>query len=228
MQVFAYDDYEDMSQAAAALLARYINQLDHPLICAATGHSTQRAYELLPKRLTAQPKLIGLDEWTGLAMHHPASAAHQLRRQLVDPLDLTDYFLFDGTQPAQQEAGRAETYLRSHGPIDISILGIGINGHLGFNEPADFLQAPVHEATLSAASREHAMIRDVEVRPNTGITLGMRAILQSRKIVLLVSGPSKRNIMRRLLNRQITTKLPASFLWLHPDVTCIGDHAALG
>ena len=118
--------------------------------------------------------------------------------------------------------------LDKEGPIDICVLGLGANGHLALNEPAEQLQPFVHVARLTAESCQHPMLAESAARPSYGLTIGMADILQSRKVLLLVSGVHKREQFQRLLSRQVSTQFPASFLWLHPDVTCLCDRDAKG
>ena len=126
------------------------------------------------------------------------------------------------------KCARIADWLDQNGPIDISVLGLGINGHLGFTEPAEYLQPFAHVAQLSQASLAHAMLAKSNVRPTYGLTLGMADLIQSRRILLLVSGPTKRDPLQRLLSGRISTEFPASMLQLHPNVLLICDRAAAG
>jgi galactosamine-6-phosphate isomerase len=149
---------------------------------------------------------------------------------LVTPLGLGDrYVEFDGLAgdpPA--ECARVARWLERHGPIDVCVLGLGVNGHLGFNEPADALQPHAHVAKLSQASLAHAMVHGRAAPPTYGLTLGMADILQSRRILVLVAGAAKQQTLRQLLSGRITTQFPASLLQLHPAVQLLCDEAALG
>jgi galactosamine-6-phosphate isomerase len=117
-------------------------------------------------------------------------------------------------------------WLEKNGPIDICILGLGLNGHIAMNEPGDALTPHTHVSRLTLQSQKHAMLATLKRKPRFGLTLGMADILSSRKILLLVSGLSKRAILKRTLQPRVTTRLPASFLHLHPDVTVFCDRAA--
>uniref|UniRef100_UPI0035937362 6-phosphogluconolactonase n=1 Tax=Pricia sp. TaxID=2268138 RepID=UPI0035937362 len=114
-----------------------------------------------------------------------------------------------------------------NGPIDICILGLGKNGHIGFNEPAKTLTPFCHVAKLSEKSLQHSMANTMKPKPAYGLTLGMADILRSKKIILLLTGSDKQDIIFKLLSKEITTQLPASFLWLHHDVSCFIDSNAL-
>ena len=103
------------------------------------------------------------------------------------------------------------------------MLGLGVNGHLGFNEPGPHLHPYAHVARLSADSLRHAMLDQARTRPTHGLTLGMADLLQARQVLLLVSGAAKSGPLRKLLAGEITTDFPASLLWLHPNVTLLCD-----
>ena len=124
------------------------------------------------------------------------------------------------------ECARMATWLAANGPIDLSILGLGVNGHLGFNEPAAALQAGPHVARLSRASLRHEMLRNARGQASYGLTLGMGDLMRSREVLLLVSGARKAEQLRRLFTGQVTPRFPASFLGLHPVLTICCDLAA--
>jgi galactosamine-6-phosphate isomerase len=231
-QVFA--DYQALSRYAADQLVERLRQRPEALYCLATGTTPQGTYSLFAEQGVAEPSLvermhvIKLDEWGGLAMDDPASCEQHLRRALIEPLRLENRYVALNSEAAdpQAECARVATWLGEHGPIDTCVLGLGINGHLGFNEPAAQLQPHAHVAQLSAASLSHAMLEQARARPTCGLTLGMADILQARQVLLLVSGPTKQAPLRRLLDGRISTEFPASMLWLHPKVLLLCDSAA--
>jgi galactosamine-6-phosphate isomerase len=227
-------DHEAMSRFAVEWIAGSIAAKAESLLCLATGSTPTRTYELLAERYAGNPRLLAearllkLDEWGGLAMDDPASCQAHLRRIVVDPLGLADRYIAFQSQPADPtaECQRIAAWLQHNGPIDLCVLGLGTNGHLGFNEPAPFLQPHAHVARLSAASLGHAMLVEARSRPAYGLTLGMADLLQARQILLLVSGPAKREPLRQLLRGQISTQFPASLLHLHPSALILCDSAA--
>jgi galactosamine-6-phosphate isomerase len=173
---------------------------------------------------------LKLDEWGGLPMDDPATCETQLRASLIEPLRLEKRYIAFESQPPdpQAECRRIAAWLDRNGPIDVSILGLGINGHLGFNEPAEVLQPHAHVAELSGDSLSHTMLRRSGRRPKFGLTLGIDDLLTSRKVLLLVSGESKRQALKRLLEEPITAAFPASFLQKRSDVVLLTDAAARG
>jgi galactosamine-6-phosphate isomerase len=230
-----FSDDEVMSRFVADRIAACLDEKPDSLICLATGATPTRTYELLSERhlrhpsLLAKARLLKLDEWGGLAMDDPASCEAYLRRVLVDRHGLADrYVAFQSCPPdADLECQRISSWLEQNGPIDLCVLGLGINGHLGFNEPAPFLQPHSHVARLSEASLGHRMVAEARSRPTFGLTLGMADLLCSREIFLLVSGPVKREPLQQLLSGQITTQFPASLLHLHANTMIICDSSAV-
>lgn len=222
-----FTDHEAMSLAAAQWLLERMTQGRQGPICLASGGTPTRMYQLvaqqwragLGKQINRPPVFLKLDEWGGLGDRDVSSCEYHLRSTLIDALGTPCEFEgFRGTAPLHDECVRMAHWLQRHGPIKACVLGLGLNGHLGFNEPAAFLQPHAHVTPLSAASLGHAMLGSRPDLPTQGITLGMADLLQSDEILLVVSGKSKRSAVARLLTPEIDPAFPASFLWLHPQV----------
>jgi galactosamine-6-phosphate isomerase len=229
-------DFAALSQHAADWL--YVRLLDQPsaLVCLAAGSTPSRMYELLRERGVVEPTLfqqcrfIKLDEWGGLPMDDPATCEHQLRSTLVLPLGMSERYVgFESSSaiPAA-ECARIAAWLAQNGPIDACVLGLGVNGHIGLNEPADFLEPHAHVARLAESSMSHAMLKRSARQPEYGMTLGIADLMQSRRVLLLASGNAKRGPLEDLLSGRITTTFPASLLQLHPDVMLLCDAEAAG
>ena len=236
MNIHYCADYEGMSQMAFDSLLSNLKAEPKQLICTATGYSPTRLYEKLVESNKSDPKIfkeikiIKLDEWGGTNGHYNSTNDYYLEEKLLEPLQIprSNYLAFDSSPTdAKKECYRMENEIQEHGPIDICILGLGKNGHLGFNEPSKTLIPDCHIANLSESSLKHPMANKMQTRPTYGLTLGMANILKSKKIILLVTGPSKKKAIKKLLSREITTFLPASFLWLHPNVECFLDKSSL-
>jgi putative deaminase/isomerase len=234
IQPHVLTDYEALSQYAANWLVARLREKPTALICLAAGSTPARTYELLAERGTLEPTLfnqcrfVKLDEWGALAMADPATCEHQLRTLLVTPLKMVDrYIAFNSQAPdPAAECARIAAWLAQHGPIDACVLGLGVNGHVGFNEPADSLQPHAHVAQLAESSMGHAMLKRSRQQPQYGLTFGMADLLQSRRVLLLANGTRKRDPIEKLLSGRITTTFPASLLQLHPDVTLLCDSDA--
>ena len=229
------DDHEAMSRRAATELSAALRAKPDLLLCVASGATPARAYDLFAEEARERPeafrrlRVLRLDEWGGLAADDPGSSEAQIRRQLVEPLGLPAerYFAFRGdAADPEAECARIRRVVEEQGPIDVSVLGLGLNGHLGFNEPAAELQPHAHVAELSRTSREHSMLASARAVPEYGLTLGMADLMCSRRVLLVVSGAHKREVLARLWHGGLTTSLPASLLRMHPDTLCLCDRAA--
>jgi len=228
-------DYEEMSRRAASSVIAAATAKSDFLLCAPTGNSPVGLYQELIREGARQPDLrrslrvVKLDEWLGVPADHPASCEHFLQSRLVGPLAIAAerYLSFDSKpKDPVRECARISAELERQGPIDVCILGLGRNGHVGLNEPAPNLQPHCHVAKLSAETFGHAMMGGLEAKPAFGLTLGIGDILAARKIVLLVTGAGKERAIARFLEATITTDLPATFLWLHHDVEVFLDDSS--
>jgi galactosamine-6-phosphate isomerase len=235
VQVVVAKDYDDLSRRGAALVVEQLRQNPSALLCAASGSSPLGAYAELAKTcaqdrsLFACLRVIKLDEWGSLAPDDPASCEVYIRTKVIEPLGISEDRYLTLRGDAADPDGECRAYsatLAATGPIDICVLGLGVNGHLGMNEPADWLHESAHLAELAKESQGHAMLADALTQPQYGLTLGMADILRSNMILLLVSGEKKRDAMARLLSRRIATDFPASFLWMHHNTVIIADREA--
>lgn len=230
MQIEIVESYEELSQLGANLVLDEIRKNKSLLVCVATGNSPTGLYQLLGREYKETPKLfseiriVKLDEWGGLEVNHPTTCEAYIKKHLIRTIQISDdrYYGFQSNPPDPKvEFSQIQHLLENEGVIDLCILGLGMKGHLAFNEPAEFLQPECHIARLSPTSQQHEMASSIAEKPTFGFTLGIGDILKSRKILLLVSGENKNLIAKRFLSKKISTKLPASFLWLHPNTTCI-------
>ena len=235
LKIQVADTYDAMSHAAADCICRELRQRPDLLLCVSAGATPTRAYELLAARCASEPGLfsqlraVQIDEWGGLTPGEPATCDADLRTKILEPLGITrdryKGFRTNATDP-EAECGRIARWLAANGPIDVCILGLGSNGHVAMNEPAEAVVPHAHVAELAKSSRKHAMLEHLAKKPRYGFTLGMADILCSRRILLLVNGKRKRSALKRLTRPRVTPRFPASFLWLHPDATVLCDREA--
>lgn len=235
MRIEVVKDYEAVSRRAEAYLVRALRRKPRLLLGVATGASPARTYERLARHRARDPALfrrmrvVGLDEWLGLPPRHPGSCERYIHERILGPLGVPRrrYRGFQtGSSDPQAEARRMSRWLDREGPLDLSVLGLGRNGHLLMNEPAAALWPRAHVARLAESTRTHSMIQGLRTPPRQGLTLGMAEVLQSRAILLLVSGGDKRAALKRALQGSVDARCPASFLWLHPAVTVVCDREA--
>lgn len=230
-----FPDDEAMSEAAADRLASELRSKPTALTCLAAGSSPKRTYELLVARAQSEPQLYSrarwmkLDEWGGLAMDDPASCETFLRDAILDPLGVPpERYCGWKSQPMDPhaECRAIAAWLAKNGPIDIQVLGLGENGHLGFNEPAPEFRRGPHVADLTRESLSHAMLGKSRGQVAYGMTLGMDDILGAQRILLLVTGRRKARQLRRLVTGEISPLFPASLLRQHRSVAIYCDAAA--
>ena len=235
LRIDVAESYEAMSRQAERLITNELKKRPSLLLCASAGGTPGKLYEYLAARRRRQPRLFNrmrilqIDEWGGLAQGHPASCDSDLRTKLIEPLGIAKNryagFRTEAADPAA-ECDRVARWLGVNGPIDICILGLGLNGHVAMNEPGETVTPQAHVARLTASSLKHSMLRQLRQKPRYGLTLGMGDIMSSRIVLLLVNGGHKRKAMRRLMAPQVTTRFPASFLWLHPHTIVMCDREA--
>jgi galactosamine-6-phosphate isomerase len=228
-------DEGDLSRHAADQVLRELRRKPDLLLGVATGQTPTLTYERLARARAKAPalfrhlRILTLDEWLGLPPRHPASCEAYVREKILGPLGV-DPSRYRGWQTASRaphaNCARMSRWLRRNGPMDLCILGLGRNGHLLMNEPTSTIDPAPHVARLAEETRRHPMLRSTTPVPRFGLTLGLADLLQTRSILLLVSGRHKRAPLKRLLAGRVSMRCPASFLWLHPDVTVHYDRAS--
>jgi glucosamine-6-phosphate deaminase len=231
-------DPHAMASAVASQIAERLQANPRLVLGLPTGRTPIPLYE----RLTAlaaegradfsRATTFNLDEFLGIAANHPGSFRTFMNTHLFSRVNLCAdriHFL-DGVGPNADEAcARYEQSIAKAGGIDLQLLGVGTNGHIGFNEPAPELQPWTHRVSLTLETREanaDLFGGDPSAVPAEALTMGMATILHARSIVLLASGASKAPVVERILHGPITTELPASFLQLHQDVEIVLDESA--
>ena len=234
--VLVREDYADLSRAAADIVETRIAERPELNLLAATGNTPMGLYaELVRRGETGTLDASGvhvfqLDEYAGVGIEDRRSLLGWLVRSFTAPLGIPEdriVRLDTGMEP-DTACAAFEERLREAGGFDLAILGIGANGHLGFNEPPSDADARTREVALSDESvlTSAAYWGDANAVPRRALTVGMRDLLASREILLLASGASKRAIVRRALHGAVTPGVPASFLQDVERVTAVVDRAA--
>jgi glucosamine-6-phosphate deaminase len=236
-------DAEAVAERVAALLLADRLHPEGPLGLA-TGRTMAPIYAALARRLgLLDPALaeevrgswcsFNLDEYVGLTPEHPASFAATMARQLVEPLGLPPgrVRIPDGqASDPEAEALRYAEAVRRSGGIGLQLLGLGLNGHVGFNEPPSTATVSCRCVELSTLTRQQnagAFGGNPDAVPRRAITLGLEEILSARRVLLVVTGAEKAAILNRSLRQPPTPELPASWLQHHPALTVISDAAAM-
>lgn len=224
------ENYEEMSREAAAVMRSVIDRNPDAVIVLATGHSPRLAYQYLTEGLLRDSVDVGrltfvkLDEWIGLSADDEATCEYFIRTEILDPLSVKEeqYLHFNPeAKDAKEECRRVEKEYRMLTQIDLVILGIGMNGHLGLNEPGETLDGTAHSIRLDEKTKTHEMLSHAQKRVEYGVTLGMEELFRGKQILLLADGTQKKMGLEYYMNDIITTKVPVSLLKLHPDCKCI-------
>ena len=239
MKFLKFNTYEEMSAAAADIFAKQINIKNDSVLGLATGSTPVGMYKKLVEMNKSgmidfsNIKSVNLDEYYPISPENSQSYRYFMNDNLFDHvnIDKANTYVPNGSAPdADAECQSYEEIIKSLGGIDIQVLGIGQNGHIGFNEPEEELYMYTHktgltESTLAANAR---FFSEDEVMPNAALTMGMGTIFNAKKIILLVSGKSKREVFKQLVTDRISTSCPATLLKLHPNVTVLYDSEACG
>lgn len=237
MRIIVAANYIEMSKKAADIVASQIILKPESVVGLATGGTPIGFYKELIKiykdgKFSFQDvKTFNLDEYYGLDKNNPQSYHYYMMDNLFQHIDINirNINIPSGTaKDIEVECRSYEAKIKNAGGIDIQVLGIGTNGHIGFNEPDIKFEARTHlvsldEETIEANSRFFNSIEEV---PKSAISMGIKTIMHAKKIVLLASGSEKAKVVERMINGHITPDLPASILQLHPDVTLILDKEA--
>lgn len=237
MRLFVAKDYQEMSKLASRYLTQAIKNHLKLVLGLATGGTTKGTYEFLVNDIHHQKlslshvSTFNLDEYVGIPQDHNQSFHSYMKHNLFQHVDLSpekihipDGMSFD----LVNEAKTYEKQIMKAGGIDLQLLGIGRNGHIGFNEPGTSFNSKTHVVTLSdntkqANSRFFPSLQNV---PNQAISMGIKTILKSKEILLIASGPAKSSAIQQLFSKKINEDFPASCLHLHKRVTVIVDSDA--
>lgn len=238
MKIYKTKDYEEMSRKAGIIMAAQVTLKPDCVLGLATGSTPVGAYKYLIEACKngdldfSSVKTVNLDEYKGLTADHDQSYRYFMNKNLFSGIniDLANTHVPNGAEADSQKAcDEYNEIIRSMGGIDLQLLGIGHDGHIGFNEPSDVFEKGTHcvdltELTIEANKRFFEKAEDV---PRQAYTMGIQNIMEARRILLVVSGADKAEILAKAIQGPVTPEVPASILQLHPDVTLVADEAAL-
>lgn len=237
MEVIILKDYEQMSQKVAARFKKMILHKPEAVLGLATGGTPRRFYEMLcdfhvKENLDfAKVKVFNLDEYLGLSAEHPASYAYYMQENLFSQVNLhkDQCFIPNGmTNDVAKECQDYEALIKEHGPVDLQVLGIGRDGHIGFNEPVSSLSSRTRIKTLTEQTRQDnaKYFSSSEQIPLHVITMGIATILQAQEIILMASGQEKAQAIAKAVEGPLTAMVPASVLQTHQRAKVIIDESA--
>jgi len=231
-------NYEDMSRKAANILSAQVILKHNCVLGLATGSTVEGIYKQLIMMNQngdvdfSGVRSVNLDEYVGLAGDHNQSYRCFMDTNLFNQINIhiDNTNVPDGmAADIEAECIRYENLIKELGGIDLQLLGLGHNGHIGFNEPDDYFPLLTHrvqlkESTIKANSR---FFENEDQVPREAITMGIKSIMQAKRILLCVSGEAKAEILKKVLSGPVTPEVPGSILQLHPNLTVVADEAAL-
>ncbi|MGN1193199.1 MAG: glucosamine-6-phosphate deaminase [Dorea sp.] len=237
MQIYKASDYKDMSRKAANIISAQVIMKPNCVLGLATGSTPIGTYQQLIEWYKkgdldfSEVTTVNLDEYKGLPRTSDQSYYYFMHQNLFDQVNINpeNTHLPNGMEmDSEKECNRYEALIHSLGGVDLQLLGLGHNGHIGFNEPNEAFEKETHcvdlqERTIEANKRFFASAEDV---PRQAYTMGIKTIMQAKKILVVVSGEDKADIVARAFFGPVTPSVPASILQMHNDVTLVGDAAA--
>lgn len=236
MRFIIANDYQELSRVGAQFIVNQLKDKPNSVLGLATGSTPLGMYKCLIEEYRNGLDFSGvvsfnLDEYCGLSPEHPQSYRYFMDNNLFNHINIKKeniHIPAGNCRNIESECQKYDEAILKAGGVDLQILGIGRNGHIGFNEPDDILQVKTHvtkltQDTIAANSRFFDSIEEV---PTTAITMGLGTIMKARKIILLASGSDKAMVLSKLAKPYVDTDVPASVLHLHNDVTVIADKEA--
>lgn len=232
MNFITVKNYEELSRKAADIIASQVILKKNSVLGLATGSSPLGTYEILAKKCAdgdldfSNVTSVNLDEYVGLDSKNDQSYRYFMNKNLFEKIniDITRTFVPNGcADDLEAECKSYDALIESLGGIDLQLLGIGLDGHIGFNEPDEVFTKETHvvkldESTIDANARFFKSREDV---PTSAVTMGMGAIMKAKRVLLIANGKAKKEIVEKAFFSSITPKIPASILQLHPDLTVI-------
>ena len=238
MIIYRAKDYKDMSRKAANIISAQVIMKPNCTLGLATGSTPLGIYDQLTEWYKkgdldfSAVHSVNLDEYRGLPKENDQSYYYFMHKNLFDRVNirLENTNVPNGMEPdAEKECRRYEKLIADLGGIDLQLLGLGHNGHIGFNEPGEAFEKETHcvdlqERTIEANNRFFESADEV---PRQAYTMGIKTIMQAKKILVAVSGEDKAEIVKKAFFGPVTPTVPASILQMHNDVTVVADEAAL-
>lgn len=232
MKVIYTKSYAELSEKAAELIAAQVQEKAESVLGLATGSTPIGTYEKLIEMNKAgkvdfsKVTSINLDEYVGLTGDHDQSYRYFMNDKLFNHVNINkeNTNVPNGVaEDIEAECKRYDALIREKGGIDLQLLGIGHNGHIGFNEPCDIFEKNTHRVELGASTIQAnaRFFGSMDEVPKEAVTMGIQAIMLAKKVLLIANGPDKKEIIEKAVNGPVTPQVPASVLQFHPDVTVI-------
>ncbi|MBS1917813.1 MAG: glucosamine-6-phosphate deaminase [Bacteroidetes bacterium] len=227
MEVKIFDDYDALSQRTAEEVIKLVKEKPDAVVCLASGNTPLGTCEWIAKKVKAEKidiskcNFIGLDEWVGVPKENTGSCSYFFHHNLFEPLNISaeKIFLFDAlSNDLNGECKKMDNIIKEKGGIDLIIVGIGMNGHIGFNEPGvDFSLLShvisLHETTITVGQKYFAGA----IKLSKGITLGLGHLMNAQKAILIANGKAKAEVISKTVNEPVNNNFPAGIMQKHPD-----------
>lgn len=237
MRLIITNNYDEMSKAAAREVAALVEEKPNCVLGLATGSTPEGMYrELVELNKTGEIDFskvtsFNLDEYRGLSGNHPQSYRYFMDDKLFKHININinNTYVPNGiAEDIEEECKNYDKRICEAGGIDLQVLGIGSNGHIGFNEPSEYLNIATHLTGLTGDTIEanSRFFEDINQVPKEAITMGLGAIMRAKKILLVANGKQKAEIISKLIDGKINTKIPASILQVHSNVVIVIDKEA--
>lgn len=238
MKIIKAKDYNDMSRKAANIISAQVIMKPNAVLGLATGGTPVGTYKQLIEWYNkgdidfSEVTTVNLDEYRGLPKTHEQSYWYFMHQHFFNHVNVPENRIYvpDGANPdAAAACGEYDSIIRKVGGIDLQLLGIGADGHIGFNEPGEAFELQTHcvDLTESTIEANQRFFTGDEKVPAQAYTMGIKTIMQARKVLMVANGENKAEIVKKAFFGPVTPEVPASILQMHPDFTLVGDEAAL-
>lgn len=238
MDILKYKNYDALSEAVALQMVNQLISKPDTVFCLASGNTPLKAYEYFVEKVKnstidySQCVFIGLDEWIGIAPDDSGSCHYFLTKNVFEPLTIATEksYLFDGlSKNLEAECKRISQVIEENNGIDLIIVGVGMNGHIGFNEPGALIDKLVHVVNLDNTTQTVGQkYFDKPMELNKGITIGLRSFLEAKNALLIANGAKKATIIKQTIEGEITPMVPSTIIQLHRSAVVMLDEEAAG
>ena len=237
MQLQTFKDYQTLSHSVASEIIELVKKQPNAVLCLASGHTPVLTYSIMAERAVSekidftQCSFIGLDEWMGIPPDVEGSCHFFLQKNVFGPLHIStsQYHVFDALAgDLARECRKMDEIISEKGGIDLMLLGVGMNGHIGFNEPGVSFDNHAHFVQLDDTTRSVGQKYFAnQTALGKGLTLGVTTVMETKKVILMANGVKKAEVMKNVLEGPITNKVPASIIRTHHNaLVMIDDEAA--
>ena len=238
MNVIVYKNYEELSEAVAEKILLQISSKPDSVFCLASGNSTELCYQILVQKIVEKSvdiskcSFVGLDEWVGIPPTNSGSCHYFFDKHLFGPLsvDSSQIIVFDGmSDNLEEECEKMDRAIKQKGGIDFMIVGVGMNGHIGFNEPGVSIDYYSHVIQLDEVTQSVGQkYFDSPTKLQNGITLGLKYFLEAKTAVMMANGAKKADIIKKTLEGKVDVSIPSTIIQSHQNAVVAIDEAAFG